>query len=76
MIVIDDFPAFYHAERRAYRLIGPPDGLGYPDGNGVAAVVASESISLRRGNAEFPVLHEIDGFIRSLAFGDIIPATT
>ena len=72
MIVVNDFPALYHAERRAHRLIQPPEGLGQPDGNGVRAVAAGKGVSLRRGDADFPVPCKIHGFVSGRAFGNMV----
>ncbi len=68
MIVVNDFSAFYNAESRANRLIKAPEGLVYPDGNGVCAVAAGKSITLRRCDADFPVLCDIHRLFRGTAF--------
>lgn len=59
VIVVNDFPSLYNPEGRANRLMNPPAGLGDSDRNGTCAVVAGKSISLRRRNADFPVLRKI-----------------
>lgn len=69
MIVVNHFSALYHAESGAYGLVNAPEGLVYPDGNGVCAVAAGKSISLRSAKADFPVLRTGYGLFCSGVLG-------
>ncbi len=75
VIVIDDFPAFYHAERRAYLRADPSSGLGCPDGNRVSAVISGKSVALRRRDANLPILRKIYNILSSRTFSDIALTT-
>ena len=70
MIVVDDFPALYHAECRADLRRSPFPGLGYTDGNGIRAVIPGKSITLRCGNANLPILRIIGNTLIRRTFRD------
>ena len=76
MIAVDDFAAFDHAESRTDLRRSPFPGLGQTDGNGIRAVVAGESISLRRCDADFPVLRKVSGVFSGGTFRDTAQTAT
>lgn len=71
LIIVNDFPALYNAESRANLRIYPPAGLGGPDRNGVCAIVAGKSISLRCSNTNIPIMRIICNMLCRRAFRDI-----
>ena len=56
MVVVDDLAALNDAESRFGLGRSPPAGIRGPHRNGIAVLAARKGISLRRSDANLPVL--------------------
>ena len=59
MVVVDDLAALDDAESRFGLGRSPPAGIRGPHRNGIAVLAARKGISLRRSDANLPVLGQV-----------------
>ena len=76
MIVVDDFSALYNAECRSDLRRSPFPGLRYTDGNGICAIISGKRISLRRSDANLPIMREIYHILSKRTCRDIAMTAT
>ena len=71
MVVVDDFAALNDSESRFGLGRSPPAGIRGPHRNGIAVLAARKGISLHRSDTDFPVLGQIQRFVRRRRLSNI-----